>query len=203
MTRRMPLLLAALLAAAPGRAASYPVDLVPMIGGRNGADLETTGSGFPPASASGSVSFGLGVEVPVRPEAWFEAFLDHQTLSFSSDSATQGSARFDFSVDYLQFGGGYQPGEGKIRPFVAASVGLTRYGASPGEVGNTLGASGSIAGGFKAPIGKKVAFKIELRGYATITDAAVSVTCGAGCSTQFVGSGWYQIAARAGLTIRL
>ena len=53
------------------------------------------------------------------------------------------------------------------------------------------------------PIGKRLSFRLELRGYGTLSDAAVSVTCGPGCFVQFAADGWYQIAARAGLAIRL
>jgi hypothetical protein len=40
-------------------------------------------------------------------------------------------------------------------------------------------------------------------GYGTINDAALSVACGPGCVVQFSGGGWFQLAARAGLAIRL
>jgi len=38
---------------------------------------------------------------------------------------------------------------------------------------------------------------------ATLTDAAVSVTCGPGCFVNFAADGWYQIAGTVGLAIRL
>jgi hypothetical protein len=196
-------LAAGAIVAWPAAAAQHPVWLVPMVGVRGGADLEADRSGVPPASASPSVSFGLAVDVFVRPDGWFEAFIDHQTLRFAADPAAFGTSTFDFAVDYLQFGGGYGPPEGRVRPFVTAAVGLTRYGASSGDVKTTIGASGSLGGGFKVPIGKRLSFDFEVRGYATIADAAVSVTCGPGCFVQFGANGWYQIAARAGLAIRL
>jgi hypothetical protein len=183
-----------IIAAAPVIAAQRSVELVPWLGVRGGAKLDADTVPAPPAEAPASASLGFGVLVPVRPDGWFETFIDHQQLSFPG---------FDFAVDYLQFGGGYQPGEGKVRPFVAASLGLTRYGSSPGDVENTIGVSGSLAGGFSVPMGQRLSFRFEVRGYATITDAAVSVACGPGCFVQFGGDGWYQLAARAGLAIRL
>ena len=81
--------------------------------------------------------------------------------------------------------------------------GLTRYGANSGDVGSTIGASGSLGGGVKVPVGKRVAFRFDLRGYATLQDAAVSVTCGPGCFVNFSANGWYQIAGTVGLAIRL
>jgi len=194
---------ALLVTALPAAAAERRIELIPMFGVRGGADLAADEPGVAPATADPSMSFGLGVEVFVRPDAWFEAFFDRQTLEFEADPSVFGTGRFDLTVDYLQFGGGYQPGTGSVRPYVAAAVGLTRYGASPGESGTSLGLSGSLAGGFDVPIGSRVAFRFEARGYATFEDAAVAVTCGPGCVVRFGSNGWYQIAGRAGLTIRL
>jgi hypothetical protein len=197
------LLVVAAVALRPAAAAQYPVELIPIIGVRGGADLEADVPAVPPATANPSLSIGLAVDWFVRPDAWFEVFVDHQTLRFTSDPSSFGTSAFDLAVDYLQFGGGYGPQDGPVRPYVTAGVGLTRYGASPADVGSTIGASGSIGGGIKVPIDKRVAFRFELRGYATLTDAAVSVACGPGCFVQFSANGWYQLAATVGLAIRL
>jgi hypothetical protein len=178
----------------PASAAPRAVELLPLVGVRGGADLEADMPAVRPATAGPSPSFGLAVDWFVRPDAWFEVLADHQTLEFSA---------FDFAVDYLQFGGGYGPPEGRVRPYVTAGVGLTRYGASSGEVASTIGASGSIGGGLKVPIRQRLSFRFEVRGYATATDASVSVACGPGCVVQFGANGWYQLAATVGLAIRL
>jgi hypothetical protein len=187
----------------PASAGQRAVELLPLVGVRGGADLEADTPGVHPATAGPSPSFGLAVDWFVRPDAWFEAFADHQTLEFTSDPSSFGTSAFDFAVDYLQFGGGYGPAEGRVRPYVTAGVGLTRYGASSGEVGSTIGASGSIGGGLRVPIQQRLSFRFEVRGYATATDAAVSVACGPGCVVQFGANGWYQLAATVGLAIRL
>ena len=184
-------------------AARYPVELIPLIGVRGGANLEADVPAVHSATANPSLSFGLAVDVFVRPDAWFEVFADHQTLHFTSDPSAFGTSGFDFAVDYLQFGGGYGPAEGRVRPYVTASVGLTRYGANSGDVGSMIGASGSLGGGMTVPVGKRVAFRFDLRGYATLQDAAVSVTCGPGCFVNFSANGWFQIAGTVGLAIGL
>ena len=184
-------------------AAPYPVELVPTIGLRGGENLEAEVPAVPPATANPSFSFGLAVDVFVRPDAWFEVFADHQTLHFTSDPSPFGTRGFDFAVDYLQFGGGYGPAEGRVRPYVTAAIGLTRYGANSGEVGSTIGVSGSLGGGMRVPVGKRLSLRFEVRGYATTTDAAISVTCGPGCFVRFSANGWYQIAGTVGLAIRL
>ncbi len=184
-------------------ATKYPVELIPQIGVRGGADLTADVPAVPPATANPSLSFGLAVDVFIRPDAWFEVFADHQTLHFTSDPSAFGTESFDLAVDYLQFGGGYGPAEGRVRPYVTAAVGLTRYGANSGDVGSAIGFSGSLGGGMKVPVGKRLALRFELRGYATLTDAAVSVACGPGCFVNFSANGWYQIAGTVGLAIRL
>jgi hypothetical protein len=183
-------------AAAPAAAGGRVIELVPMIGVRSGVTLDSGQPAIPPAESGPAMSFGLDLDVYVRPDAWFEAFVERQTLDF-------GASGFDMTVDYLQFGGGYEPREGAVRPFVSTALGLTHYGANAGNVDHTLGVSGSIGGGFKAAMGKRLAFKFEVLGYGTINDAALSVTCGPGCFVQFSGGGWFQLAARAGLAIRL
>ena len=194
---------AAVLAAPPVVAGDLPIELVPMVGVRNGVNLEADQPGYGPAESSASLSYGLDLDVYLRPDAWFEAVIDLQTLRFTADPSVFGVSSFDMHVDYLQFGGGYEPSHGKVTPFVSAALGLTRYGADTGTVDHTLGLSGSLGGGFKAPMGKRLKLKFEVLGYATINDAALSVSCGPGCFVQFASSGWYQIAARVGLAIKL
>ncbi|HUC44873.1 MAG TPA: hypothetical protein VMR65_12585 [Candidatus Sulfotelmatobacter sp.] len=197
------LLLSSSLWSPPAHADDRPIDLVPMVGFRNGANLDASQPGYPPATADASASFGLGADFYVHPDAWFETFLERQTLRFQADPNTFGIGRFDVSVDYLQFGGGYEPHPGRTRPFVSATVGLTRIGTGSGSVSDGIGFSGSIGGGMKVQIGRRAALKLELLGYATFSSSTVAVTCGPGCFVNFSGTGWYQLAARAGLAVRL
>lgn len=200
----LPVLFALATTAVPAAAAERRIELVPMVGFRGGATLDSNQTAVAPAEADPSVSYGLDLVVYLRPDAWFETFWDRQTLRFTADPDVFGAGRFDFNVDYLQFGAGYEGRpDAKVSPFVAASLGLTHYAADAGNVDSSTGVSGTLAGGFKVPAGKRVAFRFEVRGYATVTDAAVSATCGPGCVVQFASSGWYQFSARAGLVIRL
>jgi hypothetical protein len=203
MVRKVAASLLMAIAFGPAAAAQHPVELVPLVGLRGGENLEADVPAVPPATANPSLSFGLAVDVFVRPDAWFEVFADHQTLHFTSDPSAFGTSGFDFAVDYLEFGGGYGPAEGRVRPYVTAALGLTRYGANSGDVGSTIGVSGSLGGGMKVPVGKRLSLRFEVRGYATTTDAAISVTCRPGCFVQFSANGWYQIAGTVGLAIRL
>lgn len=192
----------AALAAEPSSTDSR-FELIPLVGGRGGATLHADQPAVAPAEAPASLSFGLGLDVWLHPDARLEASWDRQTLRFDADAAIFGRSHFDMNVDYLQVGGAYQPGTGTVRGFVSCAVGLTFYGSDVGPVEHTVGLSGSIGGGFEAPLSKRLAFKFHVLGYATVNDAALAVSCGPGCQVQFASSGWYQIQARAGLAIRL
>jgi hypothetical protein len=80
---------------------------------------------------------------------------------------------------------------------VTVSAGLTNYSSDPGQVEDSLGLSGSVGGGFKAPLGKRALFRLEARGWATLTSGSASIVCGPGCSFSFGGSGWWQLGLRA------
>lgn len=182
--------------------ADRPVAIVPLVGYRGGASLDSDLPGSPPSEADPAACFGIEVDVWTRPDAGLEVSADRQTLSFSGREGSAADA-FDLTIDYFQVGGRYQPGTGSFRPYVAAALGLTHWGADGGNVSTSLGFSGSVGGGFDASLGQRVAFRGELRGYATAADTTISGTCGAGCSVQLHASGWYQLAARIGLVFRL
>src|SRR5262245_49579870 len=79
-------------------AAERPVSIVPLVGFRGGATLESDLPGTPGIDAEPSASFGIEVDVGVRPDAWLEASFDHQTLEFDDDHGT-GAESFDLAVD--------------------------------------------------------------------------------------------------------
>lgn len=201
MTRPTLFLILALAAISSIHAEGPPVEIMPALGLRGGADLESRTPGIPAAEADASATFGVEVDVALRADGWFEGFYDHQKLDFTEPAAA-GGGTFDVNVDYLQFGGRYEPGQGKVRGFVDATLGLTHYGGSA-DFDNTLAFSGSIGGGVRIPMSKKLTLRLEVRGYGTFTDTALSVNCGPGCVTHFSAGGWYQVAGRAGLAIRL
>jgi len=192
---------ALLVAVAPIAAAERSVEIAPTVGYRNGATLDASSAGTGGAEASASWSWGLSFGWWVRPDGWLEVIFDRQTLDFEPDAGS--AARpFDIDVDYLQFGGGYEPPRAGLRPYVTAAFGLSRYGADPGSVSDATGLSASIGGGFKVPLSSKALLRLEARGFAVITSSSTEVVCGPGCSFSFSGSGFWQVGLRAAVAFR-
>ena len=180
---RLLLLAALALASTPLLAAERTVELTGFVGYRDGGELQG-------ADADPAPSWGVGACWWIRPDGWFEVFYDRQVLDFD---------RFDLAVDYLQFGGGYEPPREGLRPYVTVAAGVGRYGADPGHVDDSTGFSGSIGAGFKLPISRRTLFRLEGRGWGMITSSSTAVQCGPGCSVAFSGEGWWQFGVRAAL----
>lgn len=183
-------------------AAERDVRIIPLLGFRGGATLDPSSPQEGWAEADAAASIGLSVDFLVRPDGRVEIFLDRQELDFEPREGQAGSG-FDLTIDYLHAGGVYEPRGKGTRGFVAAGVGLTRFDADGASVADAIGLSGSLAGGAIVPVGERLALRFELRGYATLSDVALEASCGPGCVVNLSGGGWYQLAARVGLAIRL
>ena len=201
--RTISILLASFFLAPVVYAGGRHLEITPVLGLRGGATLDPKTPGEGKAEADPSASYGILVDFEVRPDARVEIFVDRQKLRFDSSPAPFGTDRFDLTVDYLHAGGVYEPRSEKVRPFVAAALGLTRFDASGASVHDSLALSGSVGGGVKIPMGSRLALRLEARGYATFSDVALQASCGAGCVVNFSGGGWYQLTGRVGLAIRL
>jgi hypothetical protein len=186
-----------LLHAAAG-AGEPSIEVTPVLGLRGGATVDADPPETGRAEADPSLSFGLVLDFPVRSDARIEVFFDRQELEFEGDPEP-----FDVTIDYLHAGGVYEPDRGRHRPFVAASLGLSRVDADGARVDDDLSLSGSLGGGTKIALGERLALRLELRGYATFSDGAVQATCGPGCTVNLQTEGWYQLAGRVGLVFRV
>jgi len=196
--RLAQILAAAALAVAPVVAADRHAELAAAFGLRSGASLDSDTPGIAGAEAGASVSWGLSAGWRARPDGWLEVLLDHQTLAFSQTRGT-GSHRFDFGVDYLQLGGGYEPPAKGTRRYVTIAAGLGFLGAESGSLSRAAGLSGSLGAGFKVPVGDKTLLRLEARGWAILTGGAVDVACGPGCRLSLGGSGFWQLGVRAAI----
>lgn len=196
------LALGLMLGVLPAHAADSAVELTPFLGLRDGATLAEPGAeGQAQADATGS--FGLVIDFPLRPDARVEIFVERQRLTFEENAATSGVGQFDLTVDDLQAGSVYEPPRKRLRPFVGVALGLRRFDADGARVDHSVDLSASAGGGVKVPLGRRLALRLEARGYTTFSDTTVVVACGPGCSVELVSDGWLQLAGRIGLTIRL
>ena len=191
-------LLLALLAAAGAQA---EVQLTPSLGFRLGGEVD-------PDFDSGDTvdttpSLGLTLDISRAPEKWLTAFWSGQRTKFGADGFSPQERTFDLDLHYFQAGGVYRPRREKgAQPFVMIAAGVTWIVPHVSGFDGDVGFSGSLGGGALFPIGKRLAFRLEGRGYATFTSMKLRGVCGgSGCSITYSGTGSLQFEALAGLTI--
>jgi opacity protein-like surface antigen len=116
---------------------------------------------------------------------------------------TQGAETdsFDVDIDYYQIGGNQIWIKGKMRPFFGVTVGITHLSAE--NRSSTSKLSFSLGGGSKFFITENLAFMLGVRTYATLMGNGSSLFCGNnGCAVSVSGTGFLQLEANAGVTLR-
>lgn len=197
LVRNALFLIAALLASRP--AAAQRVEASPFIGFRTGGVVSTI-NGQPVADTPHGSSFGAVVDIAVGPpqEGGKVEFLfsrQQQDLRVSpSPGAPPINARMQ--VDHMLFGGLYDISPGRIRPFLAGGIGLTRF-AAPDETSIDFMVSGGAGAKFYA--NRHFGARIDGRLYVTILDATLTGVCAGGCVLGFRVSPATQFELSAGL----
>ena len=173
--------------------------MTPFGGYRTGGVVSTI-NGTPVADTPNGPSVGAVVDVAFGPpqEGTSIEFLfsrESQELHVSgTPSAPARTARME--VDQMFFGGLYDISPGRIRPFIAGGIGLTRFAAPDSTAINFMAGVGA---GAKFYANRHFGARIDGRLYVTILDATVTGVCGGGCVIGFRVSPATQFEMSAGL----
>jgi len=113
----------------------------------------------------------------------------------------------DLDVEYLHFGGTYLGDGLNTRPFLAATIGLSRFDPKPSGSGAETYFSASIGGGVQLRAAKRVGIRLEGRVVTTFVDSDSQIFCRSGgvtnfCAIRVEGSTFTQFELRAGLVFR-
>ncbi|MGE3888104.1 MAG: hypothetical protein AB7H81_16845 [Vicinamibacterales bacterium] len=102
-------------------------------------------------------------------------------------------------VDYIQVGGVQELADGRVRPFLAGLLGLTRY-AVPGDT--EVRFSVGVGTGAKFFATRNIGLRLDARGYLTIVDAGGAAVCGGfGCAIAYRANPAFQADFTAGLIV--
>lgn len=185
------ILLAALGAAAalaPASAAAVELELTPIVG-YSSTDYEfsqglTCLAIFADCTLRGETddgaAFGLILGVELRPRWQLELLANRQESDLDARgrlvSLNPGipdvvfTEAVDFEVTHLQIGASRTFGEGTLRPFVGAAVGVSRVEVDPGDRQVTAGSSedalsASAGGGVKVDLSDRLGLRLEGRAW--------------------------------------
>lgn len=199
---RTILLATAVCAGLAGTARAQSLEIVPFGGYRFGGGLyeQVTGE---PVDLDGAPSWGLIIDIPFR-DLQIEALVTHQEARFSLPASLDPSrTAWRVTVDHYQAGGLREFGDGRARPYLTGTLGLTRYeSGGDHEVRFSLAAGGGVK---LLPV-RHLGLRLDGRVFATVVDAAGDSLA---CAPELgfcVGSidAWvvWQVEFTAGLVVR-
>lgn len=189
-----------------------PIEFSATYGSMWGGNIELIGGTLRTATGA---SFGLALDIPVHPAMAIELSYTHQEGGLDYDTRGSKTRLTDMSVDYWQIGGIRGLLDGKVRPFVTTSLGMTVYSPANGTVnidGEVLNMSSTtkfsfvLGGGFKSYFGKseKIGLRASIKVLPTLYNTSGGVWFGTGgASVGVSGNAIWQWEAAVGLTVKL
>jgi hypothetical protein len=159
------------------------VEVSPFVGYLFGNDLFEAFVG--PLNVDGAASLGVVVDVPLYPGFQIEALYSHQQIdAITGLGFDPRPASLRIAVDHFQAGGLQEYGDGRVRPFLTGTMGLTHFAIEADhELRFTLGAGGGVK---LFPV-SHVGVRLDGRVFATFIDAGRSTIACGGNGTCLVG----------------
>ena len=182
---------------------SYSVEIIPLIGYRGGGEFVDTENDKKHTIVSSDV-LGLILSFPYEQGKDIEIYYSHQSSELKSVTLTTSETTdIPLSIDYLHIGGTAPIAEfDSLKTFMSGGVGFTYISPDLAGSQSDLRASLSIGVGMKWPISKRIALRLETRGFATMYNNNSAILCNGGCTLQVSGSFFLQAEVLAGLAIR-
>ncbi len=211
--RRLLALVVTILLAQPSFAQEqqeiYRFELSPFAGYRIGGDFqETDGDGE--LDLDDSNAFGIILNGPAGrewPDGLWEFIYARQETEASTLNLVPGDPRLDMDIEYFQFGGIYLFDRDNVRPFVAMTLGVSRFDPGTGGFDSESFFSASLGAGVQLNALQRFGLRLEVRAYTTFIDSDSAFFCYSdlgegGCLITAKSSVLTQWEARAGVVYR-
>lgn len=149
-------------------------------------------------------SYGVMVDVRVRPDATIQAVYDRQGSVLDvrdNDPLFPSRVRVDLSIEYFHLGGTLELGTSeRLRPYFGLTVGATRFHPEVRDVGDEWRLSLGVGVGFKVPLSKRFGVRVDGRIWPTFLQTSGGFFCSApgGCLVSVEGDLLTQVNATAG-----
>jgi len=200
------------LAQGTGGGAKPPTELSVTYGSMWGGNIQALEGKFRTATGP---SWGFAIDVPVHPAMSVEVSYTRQDGGLDWDSRGTKERVTDMSVNYWQIGAIRGLIDGKVRPFVSTSLGVTHYGLNDGtldfdgetyNVGSATKFSFVIGVGVKSYFGEaeKIGLRASMKFMPTLYNTGAGIWVGGGgASLGITGNAIVQWEAAIGLTVKL
>lgn len=152
-------------------------------------------------------SFGLVFDMRVDADRQWEIFYSRQETELDTDGLFSNEPVLDIDVDYLHLGGTYAFDSDVGRPYIVATIGVSRFDPRPSGFDSETFFSLSFGGGVKLFPSKRLGLRLEGRFFWTLLDDDSEIFCRTGFDTNFCrirvdGNAFFQWQTMAGLVFR-
>lgn len=200
--------LAALAVALPAAASDF--EITPLVGYRAGGSFRDS-SVNETRDLNEDMSFGIALDLRRDAETQWEVTYSRQDTDIEPLAGSTVAGPLDLRVEYLQIGGTYFFSETDHKgfdPYVVGGLGITRFAPDIAGINDRIKPSLNIGIGMRFPVSKRVALRLEGRGYVTILDSEGSVFCSsdaanAACVIHARTRALWQVEALFGVAFRL
>jgi opacity protein-like surface antigen len=187
----------------------YRFELTPMFGASLGGSFDTDGENGQGTDidVKNSGNLGLAFNIKHDPNTEYEIFLSRQSTELETGDLFQNQSVVDLDIDYIQVGGTYIDDGDQVRPYISATVGVTRMDPDDSQLSSETNFSFTIGGGIRAFPTKRFGLRLEGRFLGTVVDSDSAWFCQSGssnnsCAVQLNGSMFWQFQATAGAIFR-
>ena len=212
-----PLLLVLLVAATTPASAADPlhgIEITPfagyIFGGSFESDQDSGSATTGDIDLDDAASYGLIVNWPAEENTEWEIYLSRQSTSLETTGlfAPDEPAIADLDITYLQAGGTYYFEGERARPYIVATVGVSRFEPDDSAFDPENFFAFGIGGGYKLAPTSRLGVRLEGRILGSVVSSDSGVFCRSGpaansCLVSVSGSVVWQWEVLAGLVFRL
>jgi|CXWL01.1.fsa_nt_gi opacity protein-like surface antigen len=216
-SRLKPLLLLILLATATAASAGdelHGIEITPfagyLFGGSFESDEAAGSTTTDDVDIDDAASYGLIVNWPAEANTEWEVYLSRQSTSLETTGlfAPDEPSLADLDITYLQAGGTYYFDGERARPYIVATVGVSRFEPDDSGFDSENFFAFGIGGGYKLAPTSRLGLRLEGRVLGSVVSSDSGVFCRSGpaangCLVAVSGSVVWQWEVLAGLIFRL
>ena len=200
------LLLGTLATTAAAQEKHYRFELTPLVGYSMGGSFDTEDEDGVETEfdVENSANLGLAFNIKHDHNTEYEIFLSRQSTELQTGDLFQGQSVLDLNIDYIQVGGTYIDDGDTTRPYISATVGISRL--DPGRFlsfGSETNFAFTIGGGVRIFPESRFGLRLEGRFLGTFIDNDTAFFCQSSssnnsCAVRINGSLFWQFQAMAG-----
>jgi len=136
-------------------------------------------------------SWGIAVDIPVRPDTYVELIYTRQVTDLTYREYSSGESAqelFDIAVEYYQVGGLYTVHKDGPKPFGTMTIGATRFAPQTSAYGSEWKFSAALGLGVLVPVSERIGLRMHARLLLPFMYSGGGMWCGTGgCSIGVSG----------------